>query len=65
MKRDQLHQALGAAKKEACSYARHVKVSLCLSGEGENQTVTLSCKIDRATLRLARRRRGATCSEQT
>ena len=58
LQRDQLHQALGAAKKEAGRDARHVKVSVCLSGEGESQTATLSYKIDRATLRVARRREG-------
>jgi hypothetical protein len=30
LKRDHLHQALGAAKKEAGRDARHVKVSVCL-----------------------------------
>ena len=58
LKRDKLHQALGAAKKEAGRDARHVKVCVTLNEEGENQTATLSYKLDRATLRVARRREG-------
>jgi hypothetical protein len=58
LKRDQLHQALGAAKKEAGRDARHVKAEVTLHGKGQNQTATLSYKIDRATLRVARRREG-------
>ena len=58
LKRDQLHQSLGAAKKEAGRDARHVKVSVSLSGEGESQTATLSYQLDRDTLRAARRREG-------
>ncbi len=58
LKRDQLHQALGAARKEAGRDARHGKVSVCLSGEDESHTATLSYKIYRATLRVARRRDG-------
>ena len=58
LKRDQLHQSLGAAKKEAGRDARHVKVSVSLSGEGESQTATLSYQLDRDTLRVARRREG-------
>ena len=58
LKRDQLHQALGGAKKEAGRDARHVKVCVTLNGEGENQTATLSYKLNRATLRVARRREG-------
>lgn len=56
--RDQLHQALGAAKKEAGRDARHVKEEVILHGKGKNQTATLSFKLDRASLRVARRREG-------
>ncbi len=58
LKRDSLHQALGAAKKEAGRDARHVKVQVDLSGEGENQTATIRYELDKATLRVARRREG-------
>jgi transposase len=58
LKRDQLHQALGAAKKEAGRDARHVKVEVDLSGEGENQTATVRYELDKAKLRVARRREG-------
>jgi transposase len=58
LKRDLLHQALGATKKEAGRDARHVKVHVDLSGEGENQTATIRYEIDKATLRVARRREG-------
>ncbi len=58
LKRDQLHQALGAAKKEAGRDARHLKVSVCLEGEGEAQTATLDYELNKNTLREARRREG-------
>jgi len=58
LKRDALHQALGAAKKEAGRDARHVRVEVILHGEGKGQTATLSYRLDRATLRVARRREG-------
>lgn len=58
IKRDLLHQALGAAKKEAGRDARHIKVEVTHHGEGDNQTATLRYKLDRATLRVARRREG-------
>ena len=58
LKRDQLHQALGAAKKEAGRDARHLKVNVCLEGEGEAQTATLSYELNKTTLRVARRREG-------
>jgi transposase len=58
LKRDQLHQALGAAKKEAGRDARHLTVSVCLEGEGEAQTATLSYELNKTTLRVARRREG-------
>ena len=58
LKRDNLHQALGAAKKEAGRDARHVNVCVTFNGKGESQTATLSYKLNRATLRVARRREG-------
>ncbi len=58
LKRDDLHQALGAAKKEAGRDARHITVSVTLSGKGKNQVATLSYQLNRETLRVARRREG-------
>lgn len=58
LKRDELHQALGAAKKGAGRDARHVKVQVTLHGEGKTQTATLAYQLDRHTLRVARRREG-------
>lgn len=58
LKRDELHQALGAAKKDAGRDARHIQVEVTLHGRGENQRATLAYNIDRASLRVARRREG-------
>ena len=58
LKRDDLHQALGAAKKAAGRDARHVKVQVTHHGEGKTQTATLTYQLDRHPLRLARRREG-------
>jgi transposase len=58
LKRDELHQALGAAKKAAGRDARHVKVQVTLHGEGKTQSATLTYHLDRSTLRVARRREG-------
>ena len=58
LKRDELHQALGAAKKGAGRDARHVKVQVTHHGEGKTQTATLTYQLDRHTLRIARRREG-------
>jgi transposase len=58
LSRDALHQALGAAKKDAGRDARFVSVDVQLRGEGETQTATLSWKLDRPTLRTAWRREG-------
>lgn len=58
LKRDALHQALGAAKKEAGRDARLVRIEVELHGKGGNQTATLSWRLDRASLRLAWRREG-------
>ena len=58
LKRDQLHEALGAAKKDAGRDARHVQVNVTLKGKGKNQSATLSWRLDRDSLRIARRREG-------
>ena len=58
LKRDELHQAFGAAKKQAGRDARHLIVDITLHGEGEDQTATLTYRLDRKKLRLARRREG-------
>ena len=58
LQRDQLHQALGAATKEAGRDARHLTVSVCLGGKGEAQTATLTYELNKTTLRVARRREG-------
>jgi transposase len=58
LKRDELHQALGAAKKQAGRDSRHVKVEVSLHGEGKAQTATLTYHLDRRKLRVARRREG-------
>jgi len=58
LKRDALHQALGAAKKDAGRDARFVKVSVQLQGAGKQQSATLSWHFDRAALRIAWRREG-------
>lgn len=61
--RDAMHEALGAAKKEAGRDARFVKVSVQLqpaaSGKGKlKQLATLSWQLDRKALREAWRREG-------
>jgi len=56
--RDEFHQALGAAKKEAGRDARHVHVEVLIHGTGKKETVTFTYKIDREKLRVARRREG-------
>ena len=58
MKRDAMHQAIGAAKKEAGRDARFVKVSVTHHGEGKKQTATVSWKLDRDALRTAWKREG-------
>ena len=58
LKRDALHQALGAAKKDAGRDARFVQVDVQLHGKGKTQRATLSWKLDRQTLRVAWRREG-------
>ncbi len=56
--RDDFHQALGAAKKQAGRDARHVQVEVAIHGEAEKQTVTFTHRLDRKKLRVARRREG-------
>ena len=74
LQRDAVHQAIGAAKKEAGRDARFVTVSVQHhlkekgknkgsdngkdSGKQKNETATLTYKIDRQKLREARRREG-------
>ena len=56
--RDAMHQALGAARKDAGRDARHVRVQVHLQGKGKAQRATLSWSLDRQTLREAWRREG-------
>ena len=58
MQRDALHQAIGAAKKEAGRDARFVIIEVTHRGRGKRQTATLAFRIDRAKLREAWRREG-------
>jgi transposase len=58
LRRDELHQALGAAKKDAGRDARHIKVEVALQGRDQNQRASLTYRVNRASLRLARRREG-------
>lgn len=57
-KRDALHQAIGAARKDAGRDARFVLLAVELHGEGKNQLATLGWKLDRKALRVAWRREG-------
>ena len=56
--RDDFHQALVAAKKQAGRDARHVQVEVAIHGQAEKQTVTFTHRLDRKKLRVARRREG-------
>jgi transposase len=58
MKRDALHQAIGAAKKEAGSDARHVEITVKIQKQKKKKYAALSYRLNRASLRLARRREG-------
>jgi transposase len=58
LKRDALHQALGAAKNDAGRDARFVKSEVQLHGAGARQSATISWQLDRAALRIAWRREG-------
>ena len=56
--RDEFHEALGAAKKEAGRDARHVHVEVRIEQTTKRETVSFTYKIDRQKLRVARRREG-------
>lgn len=56
--RDALHEALGAAKKDAGRDARFVTVDVQHHGKGKKQVATLSWRLDREKLRVAWRREG-------
>lgn len=58
MQRDALHQAIGAAKKEAGRDARFVQLEVTHRGSGTRQSATLTYRLDRAKLREAWRREG-------
>jgi transposase len=58
LQRDALHQAIGAAKKDAGRDARFVLVEVTHRGRGQRQTATLTWRLDRAKLREAWRREG-------
>ena len=59
LKRDALHQALGAARKDAGRDARFVKTDVQLHGAGDKQTATLTWQLDRQALRIASSSRSA------
>lgn len=58
LKRDAMHQALGAAKKDAGRDARFVKTEVQLQGEGDKQSATITWRLERQALRIAWRREG-------
>jgi hypothetical protein len=58
LKRDALHQAIGAAKKDAGRDARFVSIAVHLHGKGLRQSATLTWKLDRKALREAWHREG-------
>jgi len=58
MQRDALHQAIGAARKEAGRDARFVRIEVTHRGRGKRQTAVLTWRIDRTKLREAWRREG-------
>ena len=58
LKRDALHQAIGAAKKDAGRDARFVRTEVQLHGAGDKQSATISWRLDRQALRIAWRREG-------
>jgi hypothetical protein len=58
LKRDALHQAIGAAKKDAGRDARFVSIEVQLHGKGRRQKATLTWKLDRKALREAWHREG-------
>jgi transposase len=58
LERDALHEALGAAKKDAGRDARFVVVDVQHHGKGKKQIATLTWRLDRDKLRVAWRREG-------
>lgn len=58
MKRDDMHQAIGAAKKEAGRDARFIIIEVVHHGKGKAERATLSCRLDRTRLREAWKREG-------
>jgi len=58
LRRDDLHQAIGAAKKDAGRDARFVHLTVTPRGTGKRQTATLTWRLDRSKLRQAWRREG-------
>lgn len=58
LKRDAMHQTIGAARKDAGRDARFVKIRVEHHGEGKKQTASLSWTLDRNALRTAWKREG-------
>jgi transposase len=58
VRRDEMHQALGAAKQAAGRDARFLKVTVHVSGQADDQRATIGWTLDRAALRTAWRREG-------
>ena len=58
LKRDDLHQSIGAAKKEAGRDARFVIIEVQHHRSGKNEIATLSYQLDRSKLREAWRKEG-------
>jgi hypothetical protein len=58
LRRDEMHQALGAAKQAAGRDARFLKVTVHVSGQADDQRATIDWTLDRAALRTAWRREG-------
>jgi transposase len=58
LKRDAMHQAIGAAKKEAGRDSNFVQLQVTYRGNAKSKTACLTYKLDRAKLRQAWRREG-------
>lgn len=58
LKRDALHQAIGAAKKEAGRDSSFVQIQVTYRGNAKSKTACLTYKLDRAKLRQTWRREG-------
>jgi transposase len=58
LKRDAMHQAIGAAKKEAGRDSSFVQLQVTYRGNAKSKTACLTYKLDRAKLRQAWRREG-------